>query len=364
VIRVGLFSQDCTLQPLLSSALGTEFQFFFEAKEDGVNRLLSEKNCHIMILDLNSNHDSLKERIACARGLMASDVAWIILADDGLRVTANELVRLGAFGYCRRPPSIRELRLILRRAHENTLAKHQSEQEAVRMEEIRDRDQMVGASHSMQHVHHLIDCVADVDASVLITGESGTGKELVARAIHNRGNRSGRPFIAVACGAIPETLIEAELFGHEKGAYTGTVGSREGLLEQSRDGTLFLDEVGELSLFTQVKLLRVLQQREFSLLGSNRLVPLRSRLIFATHRNLAEMVAQGKFRQDLYYRINVMKVEIPSLQERMEDIAPIATHFLRQYGRIFQKPMEGIAPDAMQMLENYAWPATCANWRT
>ena len=356
MIRVGLFSQDCTLQPLLSSALGTEFQFFFEAKEDGVNRLLSEKNCNIMILDLNSNHDSLKERIACARRLMASDVAWVILADDGLRVTANELVRLGAFGYCRRPPSIRDLRQMLRRAHEHSLAKRQSQQEIMRMDEIRDRDQMVGTSAAMLQVHHLIDCVADIDASVLITGESGTGKELVARAIHNRGSRSGRPFIAVACGAIPETLIESELFGHEKGAYTGTVGSREGYLEQSRDGTLFLDEIGELSLFTQVKLLRVLQQREFSRLGSNRLIPLRSRLIFATHRNLAEMVAQGKFRQDLYYRINVMKVEIPSLQERLEDITPIATHFLRHYGRIFQKPMEGIDPEAVMMLENYAWP--------
>jgi transcriptional regulator with PAS, ATPase and Fis domain len=208
----------------------------------------------------------------------------------------------------------------------------------------------------MQQVNHLIDCVADVDASVLITGESGTGKELVARAIHNRGNRSGRPFIAVACGAIPETLIEAELFGHEKGAYTGTVGSREGYLEQSRDGTLFLDEIGELSLFTQVKLLRVLQEREFIRLGSNRLIPLRSRLIFATHRNLAEMVAQGKFRQDLYYRINVMKIEIPSLQERLEDIAPIATHFLHHYGHIFQKPMVEFDSDAMTVLESYHWP--------
>jgi DNA-binding NtrC family response regulator len=356
VIRVGLFSQDCTLQPLLSSALGTEFQFFFESKEDGISRLLSEKNCLVVILDLNSNHDSIKERIACARRMIASDVAWVILADDGLRVTANELVRHGAFGYCRRPPSIRDLRLMLRRAHEHSLLKRQSEQEQARMAQISDRDQMVGASQAMQQVHHLIDCVAGIDASVLITGESGTGKELVARAIHNRGNRSGRPFIAVACGAIPETLIEAELFGHEKGAYTGTVGSREGYLEQSRDGTLFLDEIGELSLFTQVKLLRVLQQREFSRLGSNRLIPLRSRLIFATHRNLAEMVAQGKFRQDLFYRINVMKIEIPSLDERMEDIAPIATHFLRQYGRIFQKPMDAIDPDAMRILESYHWP--------
>ena len=344
------------MQPLLSSALGTEFQFFFEAREDGVNRLLSERNCQVMILDLNSNHDSLKERIACARRMIASDVAWVILADDGLRITANELVRDGAFAYCRRPPSIRELRLLLRRAHEQSVAKRQTEQELARMEAIRNRDQMVGTSPAMLQVHHLIDCVSNVDASVLITGESGTGKELVARAIHNRGNRSGRPFIAVACGAIPETLIEAELFGHEKGAYTGTVGSREGFLEQSRDGTLFLDEIGELSLFTQVKLLRVLQQREFSRLGSNRLTPLRSRLIFATHRNLAEMVAQGKFRQDLYYRINVMKIEIPSLQERMEDIVPIANHFLRHYGRIFQKPMEGFDPEALAILQNYQWP--------
>src|SRR5437763_902843 len=234
MIRVGLFSQDCTLQPLLSSALGTEFQFFFESKEEGINRLLSDKNCHVMILDLNSNHDSLKERIACARRMVNSDVPWVIMADDGLRVTANELVR--------------------------------------------------------------------------------------------------------------------------QGAYTGTVGSREGYLEQSKDVTLFLDEIGELSLFTQVKLLRVLQQREFSRLVSNRLIPLRSRLIFATHRNLADMVAQGKFRQDLYYRINVMKIEIPSLQERMDDIGPIANHFMRHYGRVFQKPMEGIDPEAMMMLENYHWP--------
>src|SRR5207237_5975449 len=220
------------------------------------NRLSSDKDCLIMILHLNSNHHSLKERIACARRMITSDVAWVILADDGLRVTANELVRSGAFGYCRRPPSIRELRQVLRRAHEQALAKRQSQQELLRMDEIRDRDQMVGTSGAMLQVHHLIDCVADVDASVLITGDSGTGKELVARAIHNRGNRSGRPFVAVACGAIPETLIESELFGHEKGAYTGTVGSREGYLEQSRDGTLFLDEIGELSLFTQVQLLR------------------------------------------------------------------------------------------------------------
>jgi transcriptional regulator with PAS, ATPase and Fis domain len=198
--------------------------------------------------------------------------------------------------------------------------------------------------------------VADIDASVLINGESGTGKELVARAIHQRGSRCRRPFVAVACGAIPETLIEAELFGHEKGAFTGTVGAREGFFEQAADGTIFLDEIGELSLYTQVKLLRVLQQREFSRLGSNRLVPLRARLIFATHRDLGDMVAQGKFRQDLYYRINVMKIETPTLQEHAEDIPQIAMYFLRHYGQLFQKRMTGIDPDALNLLQDYHWP--------
>jgi len=215
---------------------------------------------------------------------------------------------------------------------------------------------MIGSSPQMQKVYHLINCVADLNASVLVTGESGTGKELIARAIHNTGSRSDRPFVAVSCGAIPETLIEAELFGHEKGAFTGTVGSREGFFEQAGDGTLFLDEIGELSLYTQVKLLRVLQQREFSRLGSNRLIPLGARLVFATHQDLGEMVAQGKFRQDLYYRINVMRIDSPPLQDRPEDIPQIAQHFLRRYAKIFQKPMDRIEPEALETLQSYSWP--------
>jgi DNA-binding NtrC family response regulator len=198
--------------------------------------------------------------------------------------------------------------------------------------------------------------VTNLNASVLVTGESGTGKELIARAIHNMGSRSKRPFVAVSCGAIPETLIEAELFGHEKGAFTGTVGAREGYFEQAADGTLFLDEIGDLSLFTQVKLLRVLQQMEFSRLGSSKLTPLRARLIFATHRDLSQLVAEGKFRQDLFYRINVMRIESPPLQEHPEDIPQIAEHFLRHYSHSFQKPMESIEPDAIHMLQSYPWP--------
>ena len=208
----------------------------------------------------------------------------------------------------------------------------------------------------MQRVYQLVRSVTNLNAAVLVTGESGTGKELIARAIHNLGARANKPFVAVSCGAIPETLIEAELFGHEKGAFTGTVGAREGYFEQAGDGTLFLDEIGDLSLFTQVKLLRVLQQMEFSRLGSNKLIPLRARLIFATHQDLAKLVAEGKFRQDLYYRINVMRIDSPPLQERTEDIPLIARHFMRHYADVFQKPMDGIEPEALEMLQSYSWP--------
>ncbi|KAA6459146.1 sigma-54-dependent Fis family transcriptional regulator [Acidobacteria bacterium AB60] len=355
MIRVVLFSQDRTLRPLLSSALGREFEFFIESSETGIKRLVSEEDCQVVVLDLNSNQNALRERVECARRLIASKITVLVLADDALRTTANELVRQGAYGYVRRPPSVRDLRIMLRRAYEATALKEQDEPDDI-LDTEQARDCMVGASEAMQRVHYLIDCVSNIDASVLINGESGTGKELVARAIHNRGSRANKPFVAVACGAIPETLIEAELFGHEKGAFTGTVGSREGFFEQAGDGTLFLDEIGELTPYVQVKLLRVLQQREFSRLGSSRLLPLRARLIFATHRDLGELVAQGKFRQDLYYRINVMKIETPSLQEHAEDIPQIASHFLRHYADLFQKPMVAIEPAAMSLLQNYPWP--------
>jgi transcriptional regulator with PAS, ATPase and Fis domain len=245
---------------------------------------------------------------------------------------------------------------MLIRAYEDSSLKQKLQTVEHQLEEAGSCDRLIGCSMPMQLVYSLVRRVADLNASVLITGESGTGKELIARAIHNTGNRSKRPFVAVSCGAIPETLIESELFGHEKGAFTGTTGSREGYLEQAGDGTIFLDEIGELSLSTQVKLLRVLQQREFSRLGSNRLIPLRARLIFATHRDLNEMVTQGKFRLDLYYRINVMSIDAPSLQEHVEDIAPISLHLLKQYSDMYQKPIHDITPEAMRLLRSYSWP--------
>ena len=356
MIRVGLLSQDSALQPLLSSGLGNEFEIFLESNQTGIKELIDEADCTVVIVDLNSNEPGLKARLDSARHLISGSIPVIVLADDAVRVAANELVRDGAFSYCRRPPSLRDLRVMVRNAHDKTIRRREFGAENQRLAELSERNRMVGSSPAMVEVHDLIGRVAGIDASVLINGDSGTGKELIAHAIHTSGPRARRPFVAVACGAIPETLIEAELFGHEKGAFTGSVGAREGFFEQAADGTLFLDEIGELTLYTQVKLLRVLQQREFSRLGASHVTPLRARLIFATHRNLSEMVAQGKFRQDLYYRINVMKIDVPTLQERAEDIPLIALHFLRHYSALFQKPIIDIEPRALALLQEYLWP--------
>jgi DNA-binding NtrC family response regulator len=356
MIRIGLYSEDPKLQQILSSVLGKEFQVLLETTEEGMNRMLADAGFDVAILDLDSNHDSLQQRIACCRRIAGSrGVSSVVMADDALRATAAELVRLGAHSYCRKPPSIRDLKALLHRAYEGFLVQR-APYGAHPAEENSSCDQLIGSSPQMQQVYDLVRRVANLNASVLVTGESGTGKELIARAIHNLGSRSAKPFVAVCCGAIPETLIEAELFGHEKGAFTGTVGMREGYLEQAADGTLLLDEIGELSPATQVKLLRVLQQREFSRLGSGRLIPLRARLIFATHTDLADLVAQGKFRLDLFYRINVLKLTAPPLQERVEDIPQIARHFLRQYSEQYQKLVEDIQPGAMALLQSYSWP--------
>jgi DNA-binding NtrC family response regulator len=354
--RIGLFSEDRTLHPLLSSALGTDFEVLLGSSAKEMNEWVAAGRCDVMILDLDSQEDSLAARIECSRRLIASNVPAILMADDSLRSTAFELVHEGAFGYCRRPPSIRDLKTMLSRAYETSALKKKLYNAQQRMEEPAGCDRIIGASPAMQRVYQLVRSVTNLNATVLVTGESGTGKELIARAIHNLGSRANKPFVAVSCGAIPETLIEAELFGHEKGAFTGTVGAREGYFEQAADGTLFLDEIGELSMFTQVKLLRVLQQMEFNRLGSSRLVPLRARLIFATNRDLAKLVAEGKFRQDLYYRINVMSIESPALQDRVEDIPLIARHFLRHYSETFQKPMDAIEPEAVEALQAYHWP--------
>ncbi|HEX7730649.1 MAG TPA: sigma-54 dependent transcriptional regulator [Terracidiphilus sp.] len=356
MIRVGLLTEDKSMQVLLTTAMGREFRIFREPIAQGIDPRISASDYDVLLLDLQAAWEPMILNDGGAEKLFSLGTPVVVMADPASRATADELVRGGAFGATRRPPSIRELKTMLGEAAASWKADVEIEPKREIVSANDQCDSLLGSSAAMQTIYSMVSRVTNINASVLITGASGSGKELIARAIHNLGSRADKPFVAVSCSAIPETLIEAELFGHEKGAFTGTTGMREGYFEQAQDGTLFLDEIGDLSPLTQVKLLRVLQEMEFNRLGSNRLIPLRARLIFATHQDLAKLVDEGKFRQDLYFRINVIRIASPTLTERAEDIPQLATHFLRHYSTLFGKPMDHIEPEAMAVLRSYPWP--------
>ncbi len=349
--QVILYCQQ-TLPSMLVPFLQDEYDVLTPATDEAARESAAAGGACVVVAELTGAGPELEKRIVLANQLIEQGSVVLVMAGDGDRSPAMELVRRGAFGLVRKPPALRELKVILRRAL--FFAQSKGHKKSGRV--VVGRDRLVGSSSAMQEVYELIDNVANINAPVLIGGESGTGKELVARAIHNLSNRAHRPFIAVSCGAIPETLIEAELFGHEKGAFTGTVGARLGYMEQAGDGTLFLDEIGELSLATQVKLLRVLAQREFSRLGNNRVIPLQARVLFATHRDLGQMVETGEFRRDLYYRVNVLRIQCPALREHPEDISQLAEHLTLQYAEQFGKNITGVDLDATSILREYEWP--------
>jgi len=217
-------------------------------------------------------------------------------------------------------------------------------------------ENLIGMSFSMQKVFEMIEKVADTNATVLITGESGVGKELVARAIHYNSSRKDKPLVIVNCGAIPETLLESELFGYEKGAFTGAISTRAGRFEIANGGTVFLDEIGDMSMNLQVKLLRVIQEKEFERIGGNRVIKVDVRIIAATNRNLDQLVKEGKFREDLYYRLNVVPIHIPPLRERKQDIPLLINHFLKLSNAINNGSIEGISEEAMAFLMEYDYP--------
>ncbi|MCC6746234.1 MAG: sigma-54-dependent Fis family transcriptional regulator [Deltaproteobacteria bacterium] len=270
--------------------------------------------------------------------------------------TAIKAVKLGASDYITKPFEIDQLLL----AVERTLRERGIRHELARLREaVADKyrfDNIIGRSAAMQEVFELIRRVADSPVSVLITGESGTGKELVARALHFNSSRSSGPFIAVNCAAIPPNLLESELFGYKRGAFTDATTDRNGLLVDANGGSLFLDEIGELPPPLQAKLLRVLQEREVKPLGSSRSVPIDVRIMSATNRDLQAMLPTGHFRSDLYYRLNVVQIAIPPLRDRPEDILPLATHLLAQAGRRANKQVERIDAQAAKLLLAYAWP--------
>jgi Nif-specific regulatory protein len=242
-------------------------------------------------------------------------------------------------------------------ALENARAMEMLERENEQLKsEVRERFDMIGEASAMQEVYRFVSKVAPTDSNVLIQGESGTGKELVARAIHRNSTRSERAFVAINCAAITETLLESELFGHEKGAFTGAATQKKGYLEVAEGGTVFLDEIGELALPLQAKLLRVLQERELMRVGGTRPIKVDIRVLAATNRSLSEMAKEGKFREDLYYRLNVLSCKIPPLRNRREDIPILASHFAEQYSTKCNRHIRGIAADAIACLRRYDWP--------
>ncbi|KNC88659.1 sigma-54-dependent response regulator transcription factor ZraR [Trabulsiella odontotermitis] len=265
--------------------------------------------------------------------------------------TAVEAIKSGALDYLTKPLDFDRLEETIAQALAHT---HQTSEASSPVSAVQFG--MVGQSPAMQALLNEIALVAPSDATVLIYGESGTGKELVARALHACSERRDKPLVVFNCAALNESLLESELFGHEKGAFTGADKRREGRFEEAQGGTLFLDEIGDISPLMQVRLLRAIQEREIQRVGSNKTIAINARLIAATHRNLAEEVAEGRFRQDLYYRLNVVTIEMPPLRQRREDIPLLAEHFLQRYGERNRKAVKGFTPQAMDLLIHYPWP--------
>lgn len=292
---------------------------------------------------------------------MDPDCPTMIITAFGTVDTAVEAMKLGAFDFLQKPFAPEVVRLKVQRALELRAARHarqrlESENDYLRAEQQSQQGDLVGAAAPMQKVYRVVDKVAQTDASVLIQGESGTGKELVAHAIHKASPRHKKAFIKVNCGALPDSLLESELFGHEKGAFTGAIRRRIGRFELADGGSLFLDEIGDVSPTMQVKLLRVLQEREFERVGGEATIQVDTRVITATNKDLQKEVAEGRFREDLYYRLHVVPLSLPSLRERREDIPLLVKHFIDKLGPRTNPRVKGIDDDALARLMSHGWP--------
>jgi DNA-binding NtrC family response regulator len=292
-----------------------------------------------------------------------STIIVIIITAYATVDTAVEAMKEGAFDYLSKPIDPDKLSILIRNAVNQRRLIAENIQLRQKVEELTLQDEIVGESPQIKKILEMIDTVAKTDATVLIRGESGTGKELVAQAIHGKSNRRYFPIISINCGAFPEGLLESELFGHEKGAFTGAQYKRKGKLEMANGGTIFFDEIGNIAAKMQMDLLRVIETKQFTPLGSNKVVNVDFRIIAATNSDLEKKVAEKEFREDLYYRLNVFSIQIPPLRERTIDIPPIAQYFLDKYARSMNKDVTDISPEAMKILTQYNWPGNIRELR-
>lgn len=285
-----------------------------------------------------------------------TDTTAIMITAFASHETAIEAMKLGAYDYITKPFKIDEIKLVIKKALEKRRLERENSRLRKELETKFGFGNIIGRSSAILKVFDLIKRVAELKVNILVTGESGTGKELVARAIHYTGIRQQGPFVPVNCGAIPETLMESELFGYKRGAFTGATRDKKGLFEEANGGTIFLDEIADLPIHLQVKLLRVLEDKTTRPLGSTEPIPIDVRVVVATNKNIEEEVARGRFREDLFYRLNVIKIVLPPLRERKEDISPLVLHFIDKYSREMKKEIRGISPKALEVLENYNYP--------
>jgi DNA-binding NtrC family response regulator len=355
-VNVLLVDDDQSLCEWVSAALakhGIGVRFCSNAKD--ALALLDDEEFAVIVADLNMrgmNGFELCERVAGRR----PDTPVIVITAFGSLETAVLAIRAGAYDFISKPFDVEELRLTLERA----ISHRALRQELTRLRRAAGQPRafgdLLGTSLAMRGVYDLIERISETDASVLVTGESGTGKELVARAIHRHGRRAAGPFVALNCSAMPESLLETELFGHVKGAFTDARSARSGLFLQAQGGTLFLDEIGELPLALQPKLLRALQERKVRPVGSDTEVSYDARLVAATNRDLELAVEEHRFREDLFYRIHVLHVQLPPLRERGSDILLLAQHFVERFAAALNKPVVGFTPEAAEKLLAYPFP--------
>ncbi len=358
-LQVSFLSYDSGLGEAIGRALGDGFSLRTNgsARVDQVQELLAWSDA--VLLDLR--HSALQAEETGLRLLddinaQPAHPPVLVLCDAENRELMLRTIEKGATDSIPNPPNIMELRLLFRRAHRMSAAERELRHLSMLEKTGSKLHGLLGSSPAMQELFAMAERIAPCDVNVLITGETGTGKELLARAIHNQGPRANGPLVAFSCANLPENLVEDELFGHEKGAFTGAFLARQGRVEAAHRGTLFLDEVGDLGLGLQPKLLRVLQEKSFERLGSNKTIHVDVRVISATNRNLLSMVGEGKFREDLYYRLNVVELHLPPLRERRDDISLLAHHFLQRSAELFHKKARRFAPAMMHALESYKWP--------
>jgi len=324
------------------------------------HQVIEEAPVDLMLLDLrlpprvNTPEEGMKtlEEIRTAK----PEIEVIVITADKKEETCLRAIENGAYDYFSKPFDLEEMRVVLKRALFRQNLEHKIQRLRLQLKERYNFAGMVGKSEPMRQIFGVIRILAQADCTVLLRGESGTGKELVARAIHYSSQRAGNPFVPVNCAAIPESLLESELFGYEKGAFTGATTRKPGKFELASGGTIFLDEIADMSLAMQAKILRVIQERTFERLGGTRPIKFDTRIITATNKVLEELMRKEAFREDLYYRLNVVSIYLPALRERKRDIPLLVSHFLRKYNRVDDKNAKGISSQALKLLMDYDWP--------